>query len=329
MLTNGFPAEVKRLCSLICSDARWFIWLHSRAEAHFISPEELRFCSVEERVLLKNLGQAHSDGSFSLPESHVLHQFIGAGGQRLLFLHGHFGETTVLLALPAQQELLLEKIVLLISDRWREWQLKQQLSRLVEQQQQQLHQAEERYRSLYQQREEQVRQLLQRWADEQSPALITFHESIYTRFDFSLSDLQIRQQLDNALQLVQFIQPENPAFQLSAAHIQPMEQPVNSTVNVPLSANQRVELLLDKYEASARIAQQKGLVVNGKTIAEHLQPSISPPAITDALKKNRKAIGNLLEQYPEKWNLLRKYLKPVKELSEHAFYKAFDASSLL
>lgn len=323
MQPNGFPEEVKRLCSLICGETTWSAWVYSRSEATYLSARALRSCTIEERVLLKNLEQSHRSDAFSLPDGHVILQFTSASEQRLVFQHGQCGELTFLLALPVAQHNLLSLTLLLIGDRWKEWQLRLQLSKLVENQQQRILQAEERYRTLHQHREQHIRQLLQDWAQSQVPSAIVFDETIYTAFDFALADTQIREQLDHALQLAQFIQPGTSFFTLSAAHLQPVA-PIPATIHTPLSSNQRVELLLDKYETSARLAQQNGFIVNGKTIAEHLQPSISPPAITDALKKNRKAIGQLLEQYPEKWSLLRKYLKPVKELNESAFYRAID-----
>lgn len=322
MLANGFPEEIKRLCSLICSDGDWFVWIDSRTGARFISQHEQRHCPVEERVLLKNIARQHPEGPFSLPDPHLLLTSVKAG--KLLFLQHQSEQVQLLVALPAGQQLLLQKLVLLLLDRYREWQLRQQLAKLVEQQQQQIRRAEERFRALQQQREQQVRLLVNGWLAAQAPLSVIADESLYNCFDSALTDQQIRTQLENAFRLAQFIQPGSSFYQLSAVHVQPAEAPVSTTVNAPLNSHQRVELLLDKYEASARTVQQKGLVVNGKTIAAHLQPSISPPAITDALKKNRKAISGLLGQYPEKWSLLRKYLKPVKELSERSLFQSLD-----
>jgi hypothetical protein len=191
---------------------------------------------------------------------------------------------------------------------------------LIDTQQQQIQQLEERNQLLLQRREQSVRQLVQQWCAEQSGIQILFDDGCYKLLEESGSEYDIRSQLDQALRLVRFTHPGNQFYRITAAHLQIVPKTPEVT-QVPLNPNQRVELLLDKYEASARVAQQRGYTVNGKTIAEHLQPSISPPAITDALKKNRKAISNLLEQYPERWGLLRKYLKPVKELNEHRLFQ--------
>jgi hypothetical protein len=74
----------------------------------------------------------------------------------------------------------------------------------------------------------------------------------------------------------------------------------------------KIIALLDRYENAAEKAFENGLPVNGKNVATHLSPAVSPPAITDALKKHNKKIGLLLEQFPSKWKLIRKNLKPLQ-----------------
>lgn len=319
MLTNGFPEEIKRLCSLICDGQSWFVWLDAGTETCFIFENGIRRCTPEERFLVKNLPVSGMSPAFNLPSGHVLETAFPIGqAHKLSFLHTSAADTSFLVATVASNN-LADKLAALLLDRQREWSLRLQLSRLIEQQQQRIQQLEERNASFLQQREQHLRQLFSDWASRQLPVTVLFEPAIFDAADPALSDSQLLLQLDNALLLAQFAQPGKLAYQLTAAHLQPVVQTGSMTPS-PLNAHQRVELLLDKYEASARLAQQNGLAVNGKTIAGHLQPTVSPPAITDALKKNRKAIGQLLGQYPEKWLLLRKYLKPVKELSERRLY---------
>lgn len=319
MLTNGFPEEIKRLCSLICDGQSWFVWLNTDSETCFITENGIRRCTPEERSLLKNLPALQESTVFMLPAGHVLETaFQIAQPQRLSFLQTSTAETSFLVATQSNGT-HAHRLSALILDRQREWSLRLQLSRMIEQQQQRIQQLEERNTSLLQQREHHLQQLFSGWAAQQLPVTVLFEPAVFSAADPALSDNQLLRQLDNALLLAQFAQPGKLAYQLTAAHLQPVER-AHASVQAPLNTHQRVELLLDKYEASARLAQQNGLAVNGKTIAGHLQPTVSPPAITDALKKNRKAIGQLLGQYPEKWLLLRKYLKPVKELSERRLY---------
>lgn len=81
--------------------------------------------------------------------------------------------------------------------------------------------------------------------------------------------------------------------------------------------------LLERYEESAEKVQKSDLPINGKNVANYLEPAVTPPAITDAVKKNEKRIRFLLEQYSEKWPLIRKYLKPIErlDLNNHSSVK--------
>ncbi len=89
---------------------------------------------------------------------------------------------------------------------------------------------------------------------------------------------------------------------------------------VRTSTQDRTEILLNRYEQSAQRAKEMGIEINGKTIAELMIPSVSPPAVSDALKKNRKTIAELLRNYPEKWPLIRAKLKPLQYLNSTSIY---------
>lgn len=83
------------------------------------------------------------------------------------------------------------------------------------------------------------------------------------------------------------------------------------------SSTDKIFNLLERYEESASKAKMKGLSVNGKNVARFLTPSITPPAITDALKKNSKRIHFLLEKYPSKWKLIRAGLRPLSNIDDY------------
>jgi hypothetical protein len=72
--------------------------------------------------------------------------------------------------------------------------------------------------------------------------------------------------------------------------------------------------ILDKLEAAAQKIDKEGIVINGKTVAQNMQPPVSPPAVTDIIKKNITKIEVKMNEYPFKWSLIRKYLKPLREL---------------
>ncbi len=68
---------------------------------------------------------------------------------------------------------------------------------------------------------------------------------------------------------------------------------------------------LDRYEASAQRAGQIGEKITGKSIAANCQPPISPPAVSDVLKKHRSKIIKLMKRYPQKWPILRSSFRPL------------------
>ena len=78
--------------------------------------------------------------------------------------------------------------------------------------------------------------------------------------------------------------------------------------------------LLDKLENAAKKAELEGVLINGKSVAQFLNPPVSPPAITDILKKNILKIESKLIDFPHQWVLIRKYLKPLREIEfKHQF----------
>ncbi len=84
--------------------------------------------------------------------------------------------------------------------------------------------------------------------------------------------------------------------------------------------------LLDRYEAGAKRVEQIGITINGKNVAKNMDPEITPPAITDAVKKHKKQIAALLQEYPERWLLARKNIKPIANLDgfiSHGFGSKF------
>lgn len=84
--------------------------------------------------------------------------------------------------------------------------------------------------------------------------------------------------------------------------------------NTPRISVDKTILLLEKYELAAQKVQQQGLPINGKNIGAFLDPKISPPAISDAIKKNTERIKNIFIEAPTKWMSIRTFLKPLREI---------------
>lgn len=98
----------------------------------------------------------------------------------------------------------------------------------------------------------------------------------------------------------------------------------NSSKSVVYANNEGMQLgrhaktykLLDRYEAAANIAQEKGLSVIGKNIGNHCSPSVSNASITDALNKHAKKIFELFGKYPDRWNTIRHNFRSVANIIE-------------
>jgi hypothetical protein len=74
--------------------------------------------------------------------------------------------------------------------------------------------------------------------------------------------------------------------------------------------------LLNKLEDAAVkvVASRKKLT--GSAVGQAMDQAISAPAITDALKKHSKKIISLMEQYPDRWTLIRNEFRPVLNVLE-------------
>lgn len=123
--------------------------------------------------------------------------------------------------------------------------------------------------------------------------------------------------LSEAYKTISLIENIKFEFEFQLYHLKLIEKdyesmnPSNQIVSV---TQDKVTDLLDRLEKAAKIIESNGLVVNGKLIAQYLTPSVSPPAVTEILKKNIIKIEEKIRDNPDKWFLIRKYLKPLREL---------------
>lgn len=132
-----------------------------------------------------------------------------------------------------------------------------------------------------------------------------------------LSIERIEDVVRNAIYLAYNLNLSCQSIQITEDHIQiDKEQEVKTSKTEVLSREDKIHILLDRYEAAALRLLDNGLVVNGKNMAARLDPPVTPPAITDAVKKNSNKIAYLLQQYPEKWKQTRKYIKPIQNIDQ-------------
>lgn len=84
-----------------------------------------------------------------------------------------------------------------------------------------------------------------------------------------------------------------------------------AVVNIKLT---RTVQLLDKLETAARLVMNQNLPLTSARVGAQCPQPISAPAITDALKKHRERILQLMHREPEKWAILRAHFRPLKNL---------------
>lgn len=133
------------------------------------------------------------------------------------------------------------------------------------------------------------------------------------------SVIEITYVIESAIELSRLITPGLALLTLTENHFKVIQNELNNLSlnkdkNTVMSSNDRVYELLNKYEQAAQNLFQKSEVINGRTISQNVSPPVSPPAITDSIKKNSRKIEKYLKDYPEKWPLIRKSLKPIREM---------------
>ncbi|NPD45156.1 MULTISPECIES: hypothetical protein [unclassified Lentimicrobium] len=75
---------------------------------------------------------------------------------------------------------------------------------------------------------------------------------------------------------------------------------------------------LEDLEFAAEQLTLKGVKLTSARVGQTLENSITAAAISDKIKNHRRKIIMLLEQYPEKWNLIRNRFRPIINIQERA-----------
>lgn len=143
---------------------------------------------------------------------------------------------------------------------------------------------------------------------------IQLNDACFAYLASHASDVQSLQVLlQEATELALMINQMNSTVTLEELHFDTILSEQKQHAFSP-SKDQKTIDLLDRYEAAALKAQKAGYEVNGKNVAKFCNPIVSPPAITDALKKQLSKIEVALAQHPSQWPLIRKSLKPLREI---------------
>lgn len=95
--------------------------------------------------------------------------------------------------------------------------------------------------------------------------------------------------------------------------------------DVPVKYN-KTFLLLDKLENAALHVKSKNMLLTGANIGHEFPNPVTPPAITDALKKHKQKILFLFREYPDRWVIIRTEFRPVQNiLNAKPFHEQISA----
>jgi hypothetical protein len=130
-----------------------------------------------------------------------------------------------------------------------------------------------------------------------------------------LSEESLFDILSKALQLERIAQFGSDCIHISSLYIQDVNnEGAERSGPLVTSKFDKVHLLLNKYEEAAKELMNSGDMVNGKNIAAQLH--VTPPALSDAIRKASSKINQLLINYPDRWLIIRKHLKPIQRITE-------------
>lgn len=145
------------------------------------------------------------------------------------------------------------------------------------------------------------------------------NEVIYKLAKEKLNIETIEKVINQAIYLAYNLNSFEENIQITSDHIQIDQNTIETKSTTIQHSNNKSKTaeLLDRYEAAAIKSINHGLNVNGKNVASRLDPPVTPPAITDAIKKKQAKISYLLSQYPERWKNIRKAIRPISVLDKN------------
>lgn len=95
--------------------------------------------------------------------------------------------------------------------------------------------------------------------------------------------------------------------------------------NIPIPQNEIIEsqkrtyLLLDRYEKAAIQVLKAQQSLTGAHLGQFLSPPVTAAAISDAIRKHSQKITNLLQKYPNRWEIIRKQFRPIQNKVTYSF----------
>ncbi len=182
------------------------------------------------------------------------------------------------------------------------------------------HSLENKLNSLKQEKFSQVKEiydylLLQLTSNENTEFSLS-KEAIEKIESLKLPIQNINKVLSNSLEILVNKHVFGKYYEITAADIISINVSQSEEVSVKTQQLSNTAIFLDKYENAAKILLSKNEKITGLNIGNNCYPAISPAAISDILKKHQSKIKLLLNQNPNKWDVIRNNFKPIINIVE-------------
>ena len=164
-----------------------------------------------------------------------------------------------------------------------------------------------------------LKEFIEPMEHEMQRSIIIHDELVHYFAKQQLSIDQIKSYLEKMVTVAYHVNLESEKIDLTLAFADALIKgqstiPENSKPTV--REKDKVIALLDRYETAAKRVERRSDSLNAKNIAKSLDTPVTPPAITDAVKKNQSKIAYYLKQFPDRWVLVRQHIRPIERLDD-------------
>lgn len=164
-----------------------------------------------------------------------------------------------------------------------------------------------------------LKEVIEPLEHEMQRSFIIHDELVHYFAKQQLSIDQIKAYLEKMVTVAYHVNLESEKIELTLAFADALmknEPKIQENSNPAIRDTDKVIALLDRYETAAKRVDQRNDALNAKNIAGSLDTPVTPPAITDAVKKNQSKIAYYLKQFPDRWLLIRQHIRPIERLDD-------------
>ncbi|MDR2926948.1 MAG: hypothetical protein LBV41_01910 [Cytophagaceae bacterium] len=107
-----------------------------------------------------------------------------------------------------------------------------------------------------------------------------------------------------------------PYLLFEAVEQQQADEPKIKTSVTVKSKKMRVAQYLDSLEVASVKLFEDGEALTGLAVGQTMETPVSAPAITEYLRKNERYITQLLDEHPDRWEIIRAHFRPLINVRE-------------